>query len=710
MFTSLVSALSPFFMHPLMFAVGSTLVASPIIIHLINRMRFRKVRFAAMEFLLQAQQRNRRRLLLEQLLLLLLRILIVLAILALLARLILDPRLTVFGGEGKAHHLVVLDDSASMWNRWGDTTAFEEAKKVIRKLVREGAKRPQTQKFSMVLLSKPNDFFIAEKDVDDELLRDLEDKLENLKPSYRRPDLQAGLEIAGQHLRKDRAVIKYLHVLSDFRAEDWQGKEALGEVMSTLSDDNISINLIRAIDRNMHLPNLGLTTLDGDLHAAAVGVPVRLKIGVTNFGDQVVENVRATVVVDGEKLPLSVSFPKIEGGQENIQIQDLTFNTEGLHRVQIQLEDDSLKSDNERYLSLDIPLANNVLIVTGDLGGGDVRATQNALVPNKEDNITGISSVVVQPDFLRREALSRFRSIYMLNVPEIPLDALPQLEAYVRGGGGLVWFLGENIKVAHYNKVLSKLELNKDNQLVRLEESLFPVMLEDTHAELERDPTQNAPDLSFTSHPIFKDTFGKDSPLIAGVTLTGYMPVVKQWVKDDAVRKDGVTTVGYTRGGAPIAFDQRFGKGRVMTFLTSAGPPWNNLEKTLVFLPLVQELQKYVAKPDEEKRAGRSASRSNWNCPPSITIRRWNGSCPDRKAQGPTRWNAGKSRRNRNQTVKKPKPPRPRIPHLRTKRLPRKTKRPMGICSRKSPRTPRICTANIRTRTSRGSTVTKSAR
>ena len=64
-----------------------------------------------------------------------------------------------------------------------------------------------------------------------------------------------------------------------------------------------------------------------------------------------------------------------------------------------------------------------------------------------------------------------------------------------------------------------------------------------------------------------------------------------------------MTTVGYTRDGAPIAFDHRFGKGRVMTFLTSAGPPWNNLGKTLVFVPLIQELQKYVAKPDEEQRA-----------------------------------------------------------------------------------------------------------
>ncbi len=252
-------------------------------------------------------------------------------------------------------------------------------------------------------------------------------------------------------------------------------------------------------------------------------------------------------------------------------------------------------------LSLNIPLKNNVLLVSGNTVGDDVLTTQIALAPTED--LTGISSVIVQPDFLRRESLARFRSIYMINVPEIPPDALPQLESFVRGGGGLVWFLGENIKVDHYNKVLAKMELNKENQLVRLEDSLFPVMLGNTHVELERDETVTAPDLSFASHPIFNNTFKKDNPLIAGVTVTGYMPVVKEWIKDDAQRKDGVTTVGYTRDGAPIAFDHRFGKGRVMTFLTSAGAPWNNLEKTPVFALLIQEMQKYVARPDEEKRA-----------------------------------------------------------------------------------------------------------
>ena len=53
--------------------IGSLLVAAPILIHLLNRRRFRIVDWAAMEFLLEADLRNRRRIRLEHLILLLLR-------------------------------------------------------------------------------------------------------------------------------------------------------------------------------------------------------------------------------------------------------------------------------------------------------------------------------------------------------------------------------------------------------------------------------------------------------------------------------------------------------------------------------------------------------------------------------------------------------------------------------------------------------------
>ncbi|MFM8272848.1 MAG: BatA domain-containing protein, partial [Gemmata sp.] len=65
------------FLNPWTFIAGAALISVPIIIHLINRIRFHRVRWAAMEFLLKAQKRMRRRKILEQLLLLFLRCLMV---------------------------------------------------------------------------------------------------------------------------------------------------------------------------------------------------------------------------------------------------------------------------------------------------------------------------------------------------------------------------------------------------------------------------------------------------------------------------------------------------------------------------------------------------------------------------------------------------------------------------------------------------------
>ncbi|MFK7819117.1 MAG: BatA domain-containing protein, partial [Planctomycetaceae bacterium] len=68
-----MSWLSNYFLNPSFVLPGAALVSIPIIIHFLNRMRFKKVRFAAMEFLLKSDKRNRRRVMIEQLLLLAMR-------------------------------------------------------------------------------------------------------------------------------------------------------------------------------------------------------------------------------------------------------------------------------------------------------------------------------------------------------------------------------------------------------------------------------------------------------------------------------------------------------------------------------------------------------------------------------------------------------------------------------------------------------------
>src|SRR3954447_5766587 len=104
------------FLNPAYAIAGIALISAPIIIHLINRMRFKRVRWAAMEFLLKSQKRNRRRLIIEQLLLLLMRI-----ILVLLAGLLVARFVGAFFGAVQpqtTQHIILLDDTPSMADQW----------------------------------------------------------------------------------------------------------------------------------------------------------------------------------------------------------------------------------------------------------------------------------------------------------------------------------------------------------------------------------------------------------------------------------------------------------------------------------------------------------------------------------------------------------------------------------------------------------------
>jgi hypothetical protein len=138
--------------------------AVPVIIHLLNRRRFRIVEWAAMRFLLAAQRQNVRRLRLEQWLLLAVRCLLLILLVAAMAGITpwaeaLWQRLLPGGAvagpavTGRTHKVIVLDGSLSLTVRGNDgTTAFDKAKALAAGLVRDSA---AGDAFSVILLAAP---------------------------------------------------------------------------------------------------------------------------------------------------------------------------------------------------------------------------------------------------------------------------------------------------------------------------------------------------------------------------------------------------------------------------------------------------------------------------------------------------------------------------------------------------------------------------
>ena len=122
------------FANPFTMIAGALLVSSPIIIHLINRMRFKRIHWAAMEFLLKSQKRSRRKLIIEQMILLFLRILLCLLAGLLLARFVGCDKGT---DQGQAtQHIIIWDDTLSTTDTVRDPngqnkSVHEEGKRLI---------------------------------------------------------------------------------------------------------------------------------------------------------------------------------------------------------------------------------------------------------------------------------------------------------------------------------------------------------------------------------------------------------------------------------------------------------------------------------------------------------------------------------------------------------------------------------------------------
>jgi len=573
------------FFNPTLLAGGAALIALPVIIHLINRLRYRRVKFAAMEFLLQSQQRNRRRILLEQLLLLLMRMAIVAGIVMLIARLVLDPsEMSLFRGA-KSHHVVLLDDSGSMRQRWGETSAFQEALAVINQLLSEGAQRPNTQAFSLLKLSKPEQPFASQRDINEALVLEMVTKLEPqvFSSTHQQLDLIAGLQAAQKYLEEEKGAVQHLHVISDFRERDWKDQKAIAAILEELTSNGVTVNLVKTVPEAP--ANLAVTELTAAVQVAAAGVPLRLKVGVTNFGGDAAQDVRVTLTDDGVKLPVTVLLDRIDPGTTAYQEVDIRLSTPTQHRLSAAIDADVLPQDNSRYLAVDVSPTIPVLIIEGTAASDAATYVADALAA--DPGSTGVAVTLDNVEGMRRRNLQEFRVIYMLNVAELPADAISAIEDYVKSGGGLVWFAGDNVRPAHYG-----------DALLAEGEGIFPLPLGDSSAELPVDPTVVEVDLVPSDHPLFSIMQGQDNPFISSVHIQRYATVSDDWIKDDQRRGDQVRTLAWLRNRAPLIVERTLGAGRIVACLTTADPAWNDWARNPSYVVFQLELLKYVARQD----------------------------------------------------------------------------------------------------------------
>lgn len=562
-----MSALTQFFLNPAYVLPGAALLSVPILIHILSRLRYKRVRFAAMEFLLESEELNRRRIILEQLLLLLLRILAVLLIALLIARLVLDPGRLLMLRSASMHHVVLLDDSLSMRDREGDSNVFRQALVTLENMLSEGSRQPGASRVTILSMTDPRRPIVSDRVLDSALLQELLPRLRNLTCSWRAASPVDAINAARDILAADGSAAPEVRVLTDLRASDWNGRPEVAAALESLKTINATVDLIKVVREQR--PNVALQEMLAETLAVAQGVPWRMTLTLRNHGSSKVTGLRGSVLVDGNLLPGKVLIPDLEPGTELQVSHDLTFDSEGRHQVEVRLDDDSLREDNRRFLAVEVTERRTVLIIDDE--GQQEDASFVAAALSADPSLTGLTSEVRPSQALTSSSLKQYDCIYLLNVRELPADATVLLAAYVRDGGGIAWFPGDQANTRWYSDTLREPSLQ-----------LFPVPLGTLHEVAAttgpRGDANANPFLNpiFEQHPVFVVYNAPDSPFPDTLQIGRWLQVTDDWNRDDTERADGVRTLIRLENGQPVAFEHSHGKGKVLTFLTGAGRRWSN--------------------------------------------------------------------------------------------------------------------------------------
>src|SRR5581483_8829638 len=233
------------FITPWFFGAGLVLASIPIIIHILNRRRFKVVNWAAMDYLMRAMKKNRRRLKFEQLLLLATRCL-VLALLGLaLARPLgcSDNSLANLAGRRSGLHVFVIDNAYSMnyeADRPDTKTNLDQAKIIAKTLI--GRLSSGGESVAVVTTARqPADNGESPK-VEIQPTYDLSAAraaVDRIQPSFAGDDLVGALQRAKQlALSETKSPNRSLYILTNSTKSAWESKsdEALKQTGKELAE------------------------------------------------------------------------------------------------------------------------------------------------------------------------------------------------------------------------------------------------------------------------------------------------------------------------------------------------------------------------------------------------------------------------------------------------------------------------------------------
>jgi hypothetical protein len=636
---------------------GATL-SIPILIHLLNRRRFRIVEWAAMRFLLAAQRKNARRMRLEQLLLLLIRCALVLLLVLAMASVTawaeslwraLNPQgsWALRSAAGRTHRLLVVDGSFSMTVQpEGEASCFERAIQQAEQFVTRHSGNGDG--FSVILMASPARRIVGEPSDDPQKVLA---ELRALRATHGPADLAGTLASVAGLLESSpsKYALREVVFFTDLQRSGWIASRP-GDLSAALQ--TFAQRQARAIFVDVGrdgVSNLAVTAVGIDEPVVTPSTRVAIQARLFNYGDSrdevpvrlFVSKARDKAAEAGNPQPpreVASSTVRCPRGQQSYVNFTYRFPAPGDYHVQVVAEKDDLELDDSRSVIVRVRSSVPVLLVNGkpaaelfDRATGWLQVALNPFDDNPGNSSAGIirPRVISEVQFADEKLgdLSGYDVVFLCDVARLSGPETRRLEAHVRRGGAVVFSLGDRVDLGAYNEMLYR-----DGQgllparLLRVQQAPTGIVYQlRMEPEADRqDPLRAFQDAAARERllePTF-DRFVQTAEVVRslpGVTpprrVLGFAPLVLPGsiAGRAASLPPGGTAIWEWQPPLPSEKTERDsegrpitthpGRGRVVLITTTLNADWNRWPTSPAFPPLMQELVFHAAGPRLRERA-----------------------------------------------------------------------------------------------------------
>ncbi|MEX2140323.1 MAG: BatA domain-containing protein [Pirellulales bacterium] len=568
--------------------------AVPIVIHLWNQRRYREVTWAAMEYLLAALQKNARRLRIEQWLLLAIRTAIILLVVLAVAGPYLEQAAAPFITGRPTHKLIVLDGSYSMAYRSTDKSRFDRAVELVTEIVEQSR---EGDAFTLILMASPPRVIVGTPSFS---RRDFLLELQNLKLQHTGGELSPTLAQVQDVLttaahEASRLVQHEVYFVTDLGRTTWQAAATSADEARAKLDQIAELAKVWLVDLGQpQTENFAISGLRSNQALFTTAEEIDFETTVKSFATQP-QRRKVEFIVDGQRMSEeTVEVPA--AGEAALSFRH-RFEAAGDHTIEARLTDDALPVDDHRWLSFPVKEAVETLIVNGESNPRAANYLRFALDPDSGRGETAAhrtvrTSVIAETALLEMD-LSRFDCIFFSNVGQFTRGEAQVLGAYLKGGGGLVFFLGDRVLADRYNQELGGAEGSN---------RLLPVVLDEP--------------VSGTSywfgpleykHPIVTVFRGNED---AGLLQT---PIFKYFRMRlfDAKNSTAEVALQFLPTEDPAIVTEQIYRGRVTVVALPASlesvdrqskAPWSVMTATPSFQPIVQEILAWTLRGQNQER------------------------------------------------------------------------------------------------------------